>query len=386
MANQTFRPRLSLPSFVFVITFLAPLFGAETPRTIPPEGVAPFDPRPLMEKVEEQIQTDKYRFAVVGDVKHASTFPPLVKFMDEELKPDFVFSTGDMVRGGGGKDGAGNWAKFAKDSGAAMRERPWWPVLGNHELAGSPAHISRHEDDPDEDDPPPELDGLGNFERFYGLEREYYTVNFRNSVFLVLPYPMPKGESKKWLKEELKKASAAGKHIFILNHCPFYTVGGKSKREIPNKETDITELFREYHVRAVLSGHDHIYYRTVRNGVPYVIAAGGGATLYQGLRLSEALCDDVYYCAIPLAKKPKDAKGQGADKTTPARATKDQGTNKAPPAKGKYIFHNGAAGWPDRVTEKQDQFVVIVDVDGPKVTMACVTAKGEKLDEMVWAR
>ena len=386
MSSRNSPLRRFLLSFVFAITFLTPLLGNETPHSVPPEGVAPFDPKPLMAKVEERVQTDKYRFAVLGDVKHATTFPPLVQFMDEEYRPDFVFTTGDMVRSGGGRSGADYWQRFAKDSGGVLRERPWWPVVGNHELAGTPAHIIWHEDDPDADEPPPELDGVSNFKHFYGLEQQYYAVNFRNAVFLALPFPMPKGESEKWLKDELKKASAAGKHIFVINHVPFFTIGQKSKSQVPNKETKFTELFSEYHVRAVFSGHDHSYYRTIRNGVPYVISAGGGATIYPGLRLSEALQDDVYYCAAPPAKKAKDTKGGAADKTVPAKDPKDQVAAKMPPAKGKYICHNGATGWADKVSDKVDQFVVIVDVDGPKVTMLCVTAKGEKFDEMVLAR
>jgi hypothetical protein len=39
-------------------------------------------------------------------------------------------------------------------------------------------------------------------------------------------------------------------------------------------------LLAEYGVTAAFSGHDHGYYRTLRDGVHYVITAGGGAPLY----------------------------------------------------------------------------------------------------------
>jgi len=333
--------------------------AAEATKAVPPEGVAPFDPKPLMEKVAERITMDKYRFAVIGDTKHAKTFPALTKYMEEELKPDFVIFTGDFVQAGGGKCGPKNWAKLAKESGASLRARPWWPVIGNHELAGTPTK-KKHDDELD-DDEPLSTDGLENFKRFFNLDQEYYSFSFRNAVFVVLPWPLPKGASEKWLKEELLKASATGKHIFICNHLPFYTVGGKSKRDIPNKETDITKLFQKHGVCAVFSGHDHTYYRTIRNGIPYIISAGGGAKLYAVARKDEALPGDVYYGVEPagmldiLAKK-------------------------------RYLYHNGAAGWPDKLTEQPDQYVVIVDVDGPKVTMFTVTAKGEKWDGLELSR
>ncbi|MGD0092507.1 MAG: metallophosphoesterase [Planctomycetota bacterium] len=357
---------------VFAAVSLAQLWAGESLRPVPPEGVTPFDPEPLMEKVAARIQTDKYRFAVIGDSKHGAGFPGLLEYLDKVLQPDFVLSTGDMVQAGGGKPGPGYWEKLAHEGNMAFRERPWWPVAGNHELAGSPSRKKSHHDDDDEldENTPDTTDGLANFKRFYNLQHEYYSFSFRNAVFIALPYPLPKDESEKWLKEELRKAAASGKHIFVFNHVPFFTVGSKTKKEVPNKENGLTRLFAKCGVCAVFSGHDHTYYRTVRSGVPYVISAGGGAKLYALARMSEALPEDVYYGVDPQSDKP------WMDLVS--------GWTGAP--KRRYFYHNGAAGWPDRLTEQPDQYAVVVDVDGPKVAMFCVTAKGEKLDEMVLAR
>lgn len=339
-----------------------------------PEGVAPFDAKPLMDKVAERIQTDKYRFAVLGDARHAKTFPALVSYLYETVKPDFLLDTGDMVQAGNGKAGIGYWHKLAKESGDAMRQIPWWQALGNHEmLGGAPPKKTRMEDDEEDDDDQAASGGAAeaaNFRRFYNLEREYYSFTFRNAAFIVLPYRYPKGESEEWLERELKKASAARKHIFILNHCPFFTVGNKSKQDIPNEQTSVTQLFARYSVCAVFSGHDHVYYRTVRDGIPYIISAGGGARVYTVTRKREALPADVYYGAAPESEKPK----------------KDADTGKSVTPKKRYVLHNGATGQPDRITADPGQFAVVVDVDGKDVQMFCVTAKGETMDEMVLAK
>ena len=42
---------------------------------VPPPGEKPFDPKPLMDKVGERITTNKFRFAVLGDSKHAGSTP-----------------------------------------------------------------------------------------------------------------------------------------------------------------------------------------------------------------------------------------------------------------------------------------------------------------------
>ena len=54
-------------------------------------------------------------------------------------------------------------------------------------------------------------------------------------------------------------------------------------------------MYDKYNVTAVFSGHDHIYYRTKRNGTNYIISAGAGASIYPLKRESDALDGDVYY-------------------------------------------------------------------------------------------
>jgi hypothetical protein len=373
------------------------------------DNPTPFDPKPLMDKVAQRVRTDKYRFAVLGDVKHASNFPALLRVIEEDIVPDFCLTTGDMVQSGGGKVGPGYWEKLSLDNGDTFRKRPWWPAIGNHEIGGSPI-ITRAELDDDDDILAKNQDsGIENFKKFYNLERDYYSFSFRNAVFIALPFKYPKGESEKWLEAELKKAKQDGKLIFVFNHCPFYTIGNKSKREVPNEKTPITDLFEKYGVVGVFSGHDHGYYRTVRGGIPYVISAGGGARIYPAMRLDEALPEDVIYFGEPntafgdplpegtkvvelkpmeykpapssLADKAKEEARKAAEKAR--NNDKKTATATTSARKQYFLWRNGAAGKPDRITDQPDLFTVVVDVDGNKVTMYCITARGEKLDEMI---
>jgi|GEM_PF-848415 len=353
-----------LRSFI-LICLLSTFFlrAAENEALIPPEGSKAYNPQPLMEDVRKRVQTDKYRFVVVGDTKHATTFIPLVKLMEEKYNPDFVITTGDMVMSGGGTSGPGFWEKFSMDSGAAMRRRPWWPAIGNHELAGKP--ITKNSELTDDSLlKANQTSGVENFKQFYGLDSEYYSFSFRNAVFMALPWRVPKGSSLSWLKDELKKArDQKVEHIFIFNHSPFYTVGMKDASDIPNTRTAVTELFTEYGVRAVFSGHDHGYYRTFRDAVPYMISAGGGAKLYPALRQKEALPEDVWYHVDPNV----------------VTIDPDSG-NLSFPAEMRYILHRG--GQADRVTTSPDQFFIVIDVDGSKVQATCINNKDETMDTL----
>ena len=99
-----------------------------------------------------------------------------------------------------------------------------------------------------------------------------------------------------WLEKELKEAE--GMHIFVFKHRPYYTVGHKSYNDVEGKSNIVTKLFTKYKVDAVFSGHDHIYYRTEREGVNYIVSAGAGATIYDLKREGDAISGDSYYGRI----------------------------------------------------------------------------------------
>ena len=195
--------------------------------TVPPPGIAPFDPKPLMEKLKARITTDKFRFAVLGDAKHAPTLAGLIKFLDETVKPDFCLTTGDMVKSGAGAVGPGYYQMLGNEAGLDMRKRAWWPAIGNHELAGQPLTGKDAKLSDEELLRRNQAAGVGNFKKFYNLENDYYTFTFRNCRFIALPFKYPVGTQIACLESELKNAAETKQHIFVFDHCPFYTIGGK---------------------------------------------------------------------------------------------------------------------------------------------------------------
>ena len=353
---RRFHPLRLVP---FLWLAWTPLRGAEgDPKATLPANVGPFDPAPLMAKLAERITTDRYTFAVLGDTKHAAAFPKkMIPFIQETLKPDFVLTTGDMVQSGGGSVGPGCWEKLSLEAGAEMKQRPWWPAIGNHELAGDPlAKLSGKSADEKRTLAAQHAEmGTELFKAFYHLPNVYYSFPFRNAVFIALPWQYPKGEALAWLEKELQGAQNAGKLIFVFNHCPFFTVGEKKVEHLPGKPNEVTALFDKYGVLAVFSGHDHIYHRTIRNGVAYIISAGGGAKIYKLFRRQEALPEDVYY-------------GHNPDPDAPAGE--------------QYVLVNGSTK-----TEKKfaasESFACLIQVDGKRVTLKAMACSGETWDEWV---
>lgn len=343
-----------------VLTLALSVQAAEEPPPVPPQA-GPFDPASLMAKLSERIQEDKFSFAVLGDTKHAPAFTQkVIPYVSETLNPDFVLTTGDMVQIGGGDNGPGFWEKLSLEAGAEMKRRPWWPAIGNHELAGDPRDKLSGKSAAEKQAAAARNEATAKelFKKFYRLPEVYYSFGFRNAVFIALPWQYPKGEVLTWLERELQKAKDAGKSIFVFNHCPFYTVGHKTQAHLPGKPNETTALYDKFGVLAVFSGHDHIYYRTIRNGVTYVTSAGGGAELYALERRAEALPEDVYY-------------GQNEAQD----ATADE----------QYVYVNGVTK-KTRKTPKAEQFLCLIQVNGKSVTLKTFSISGEVWDELVLSK
>jgi hypothetical protein len=83
-----------------------------------------------------------------------------------------------------------------------------------------------------------------------------------------------------WLMDDL-----AGNYEFIVVsfHNPMYSVRADRPDRWAQGESlrdTFHDLFIQYGVDIVFNGHDHQYYRTVRDDIQYIVTGGGGAPLY----------------------------------------------------------------------------------------------------------
>lgn len=242
-----------------------------------PKAQNPYNPEPKMAVLKADLIKNQVsmHFLVFGDSKGSKHFPDVLKRADS-LKPDFCITTADLVNKGAGSSGVKDYDLLDSMGGWFMRKYPMWPTVGNHEEAGGD-------------------DGIENFTNFFGMEKAMYSFEYGNAKFIALPWPKLKNDTTKlkWLENELK--TAGEKHIFIYKHRPHYTVGRKSYSDVEGKATATTKLYDKYKVKAVFSGHDHIYYRTKRNSTHYIISAGAGAPIYELKREKDAIDGDVLY-------------------------------------------------------------------------------------------
>ena len=225
-----------------------------------PKGIAPF------------------KFVVYGDTRSDHTIHRKIVELAEKEDPRLVINTGDLVSSGLNID---DWEMFFEVSREFMKDRPYYPVLGNHEK---------------------NADYYFDFFSLPGNER-YYEFYVGDVLFLMLDsegshFSMPEyarntdkfwgnynveyfNKQKQWVQDMLTRHRDAG-YIFVFFHSPLISI----------KETRVedTKLFRAYwgdifernNVQAVISGHDHHYHRSQANGVQIITSGGGGAGLYDG--------------------------------------------------------------------------------------------------------
>ncbi len=239
----------------------------------------PFDPRPLMKNLSGRMAPgeERFRFVVFGDTELEPESQPLFDFA-EQLHPDFIVHLGDIVDRGADILTM-DWDRLAKRHGRLFRRIPFWPVIGNHEIRGNLkwANGSR-------------------FKQFFGLDKDYYSFDCGRFRFIILSWSFTEqimnGEASQsteidWLREELD--SSTGKEVILCLHRSIHTVG----RNIPPVR-ELENLCRQYGIRLVFGGHDHVYYRTCRDGVTYITSGMGGNRLHPLYGVGKTIEEDVY--------------------------------------------------------------------------------------------
>lgn len=211
----------------------------------------------------------KFSFIVLGDNRSGDKEYSALIRMAMERKPDFIVNTGDQIATPGNLD---EWNKFWELSKVVTA--PYFLTVGNHDAhpkAPGSEKIYREQVDL----PGSEL---------------YYSFVAGNALFAVLDSFLDDQEKKitgeqfTWLEGALAKSKE--KHKFVFVHHPLYPEKGKGKhngRSLDSHPADrdkLQALFVQQNVTMVFTGHEHLYLRKTVDGIPHIIAGGGGAPLY----------------------------------------------------------------------------------------------------------
>jgi len=225
---------------------------------------------PLQQKLAAlEKATGKFSFAVLGDNRTGDDIYRKIIGQVMERKPAFIVNTGDQIEKPGSRE---MWANFWELSKAVTV--PYFFTVGNHDIH-------------------PEVAGsLQTYKEQVNLPGNelYYSFTAGNSLFVVLDSYI-KGEDKKITGEQFKwleKVLVASKqqHKFAFVHHPLFPEAGKGKHhgnclDRYKEERDrLQALFVKHGVAMVFLGHEHVYLRKTVDGIPHIIAGGGGAPLY----------------------------------------------------------------------------------------------------------
>ena len=241
---------LARPAFADSTRPLLPLPAGNTPHLVS----VPADP-------------NHFVFAVAGDNRSTGRgipAPPTAAQIFAEmrlLQPAFALWTGDTIYGSDDSPGEAEAEYETFLSAAALAETPIYNAPGNHEIYNRP-----------------ELAAL--YEKKMG--RLYGSFNYGNAHLIALNTEEPgiKGGISKaqmdWLTQDLA-ANKSAKNIMVFTHHPLFPKEEKEGFDEPALRDELHKMFVTYGVKNVFSGHEHLFYKSVHDGITYWVTGGAGA-------------------------------------------------------------------------------------------------------------
>lgn len=202
---------------------------------------------------------DYSRFGIIGDTRIGMTEHRYIHFLNRIQKDSInvIFNTGDAIDKPGREDQFKRFLEISKDFYINI-------APGNHDINDQRS--------------------LDIYRRVVN-KAPYYSFSENDAHFIMLCTDLPDeidritGKQLIWLKEELKKPF---KYRFIFMHKPMYPppfIKRLSLNRHPEERDALHELFKKNNVSSVIAGHEHLYYRTEKDGIVYVITGGGGGHL-----------------------------------------------------------------------------------------------------------
>lgn len=225
-----------------------------------------------------------FRFAAYGDTRsnpedHASVVKGIIA-----SEPRFVIHTGDFVARGTEYK---RWDReFFGPAAPMLRNIPLFPCLGNHE--DNAAWYYYFFDTPE--------GGGDHGERWYAFDygSAHFTVVDTDTDFSA-------GSAQyAWLEEDLRSTRSGW--LFVVHHHPAYSSGPHGGNGAVQEH--LVPLYEAHGVAAVFQGHDHIYERSYKDGVYYIVTGGGGAPRYDCQQkpnpYHQCCGSDLHYCILDI--------------------------------------------------------------------------------------
>ncbi|MBV8878583.1 MAG: metallophosphoesterase [Planctomycetaceae bacterium] len=192
-------------------------------------------------------------FAAYGDCRSQTDVHRKIARAIAAAGARYVLVSGDLVDA---PDDAEAWARF-REAANDLLKNPYYCAPGDHDT------------------------GAKNlYQKEFGLDRLYYDRLQEDCHLFMLDScgSFDDAAQLAWL-EKTAEASTARHKIAVFHHPPF----GIHPRRTQQTETirgKIHPLLVKLRFCGAICGHQHAFYTTRRDGVRYVVTAGGGASLY----------------------------------------------------------------------------------------------------------
>lgn len=208
----------------------------------------------MINLVPSALDADEgFHFAILGDRTggaNQEAFEQVVKDM-VRLSPDFVVTVGDLVEDGRRAD---DWIQPLENM--TRFHCPLYYTPGNHDIIDETSKTT--------------------YQQKTG-QKPYYSFDHGTTHFIILnnaaaeKYDDMDVAQKTWLEDDLRSHQQA-ENIFIFMHKPFW-----AKCIADNEPDKMHQLFSDYHVDAVFTGHWHQYAYKNIDGIDYYIIGSSGA-------------------------------------------------------------------------------------------------------------
>ena len=214
---------------------------------------------------------EKWSFVVFSDLQTGyGIYSQLAKKISSiEPVPMGAFCCGDMMLR---VTNESEWQSFINCSKPITAKMPFYLARGNHEENNeiSEEILKQH--------------------IYFPLERFYYSFRKNNCFFIILDTQEKEedraiiGKQRDWLFSQLDSATADSlvSHIFLFMHQPLYPQGNHKGSDLKNADELHARFSIHKKIRAVFSGHDHMFNRFIKDNLVYLTTGGGGGGLNHG--------------------------------------------------------------------------------------------------------
>ena len=199
-------------------------------------------------------QAELTSFAIISDThtgSEDSVYPAFIRIVEKQ-NIEVIIHTGDAIHNPGRSS---QWKRFLEITGPGkiLHLAP-----GNHDIQDKRS--------------------LAVYLKFF--PELYYSFSDGDTLFVMLNTEIPgekamiTGEQLAWLKTELERPF---RYKFVFLHRSLFPIvlhHGLDLHKVARDE--LHQLFVQKGVSLVVSGHDHLYNRSMKEGIIYIIAAGSG--------------------------------------------------------------------------------------------------------------